>query len=160
MPVFLQHAIDAWTSLYSNSAAWRTAVGFAHIGGLVVGGGAAIAADRATLKAWRRDSSDRLALLTALAGMHSTVIAGLVVVCASGLLLLAADLETYLDSRVFWSKMALVVLLAINGRLLMRAGHQARDGADRSWTPLVYGSVASLALWLCITLLGTGLPNV
>ena len=45
---------DAWSSIYSTSPVIKTALTFAHIGGLVGGGGGAIAADRTTLRAMRR----------------------------------------------------------------------------------------------------------
>ena len=49
------------------------------------------------------------------------VVAGLTLIVISGLLMLAADLDTFLHSRVFWIKMTLIVLLLINGALLTAA---------------------------------------
>jgi hypothetical protein len=43
----LTDLIESWNALYANHAALRTAIEFAHIGGLVAGGGCAIAADLA-----------------------------------------------------------------------------------------------------------------
>ena len=160
MPGFLSHAIDAWASVYSNSAVCRTSVGFAHVAGLLLGGGTAIAADRAALRAWRRDPDGRGAHVQLLRRTHRTVLLGLALLVASGLLLLAADLETYLYSWVFWSKMALIVVLVLNGRQLRRAGRQALEGHGRAWKMLGYGSVVSIIVWLLTTLLGAGLPNV
>lgn len=45
----IAHAIESWSTFYADSAALRTAVGFAHVAGLVVSGGAAITEDRAIL---------------------------------------------------------------------------------------------------------------
>ena len=45
--------VETWSSIYSNSAAIKSALGFAHLGGLLAGGGMAIAADRSTLAAHR-----------------------------------------------------------------------------------------------------------
>jgi hypothetical protein len=160
MPIWFAHWIEAWTTLYSNSAALRTGLGFAHVAGLLAGGGSAIAADRATLVAWRRDAASRIAHARVLHGTHRMVVIGLGVVTVSGLLLLAADTETYLHSRVFWIKMALVALLLANGSLLVRAGRRAQTGHQRAWTRLGYGSIASLALWFLTTLMGAALPNV
>lgn len=160
MPGWLNHWIDAWNTIYANSAAWRTSVGFAHVAGLLAGGGSAIVADRATIAAWPRDRATRLAQARAVHATHGLVIAGLAVLMASGLLLVAADLDTYLHSRVFWIKMALVVALLVNGGVLRSAGRRALAGADEAWTALRYGSIASLALWFAITLLGAALPNV
>lgn len=160
MPALLSHWIEVWTSLYSNSAVLRTGLGFAHIAGLVASGGSAIAADRATLVAWRRDAASRVSHARVLHGTHRTVVIGLTVVSLSGVLLLAADLDTYLHSWVFWTKMGLIVLLLVNGSLLVRAGRRAQTGHQRAWRTLGYGSMASLALWLLTTLMGAALPNV
>jgi uncharacterized membrane protein len=160
MPMWLGHWINAWTALYSNSAPLRTSVGFAHVAGLLAGGGSAIAADRATLAAWRRDAAGRLEQARAFHGTHRIVIIGLVVVTVSGLLLLGADLDTYLHSLVFWIKMGLVVLLLVNGSVLVRAGRRAQAGQDAAWATLRFGAVSSLTLWFVITLLGAALPNV
>jgi uncharacterized membrane protein len=160
MPLWLGHWIAAWTALYSSSAPLRTSIGFAHVGGLLAGGGSAIAADRATLAAWRRDARSRLEQARAFHGTHRTVIIGLLVVTISGMLLLGADLDTYLHSRVFWIKMGLVALLLVNGSVLVRAGRRAQVGQDAAWTTLRAGAITSLTLWFVITLLGAALPNV
>lgn len=160
MPVWLGHWIAAWTSLYSDSAVLRTGVGFAHVAGLLTAGGSAIAADRATLVAWRRDAESRMAHARVLHGTHRAVVVGLIVVSLSGVLLLAADLDTYLHSWVFWTKMGLVAVLLANGSLLVHAGRRAQTGHQRAWTRLGYGSIASLVLWFATTLLGAALPNV
>src|SRR5205814_2113084 len=103
--------VSQWAALYSNHAVLRTAVVFAHVGGLVGAGGCAIAADRATLLASRRHEAERRIQVEALAGTHRVVIAGLIFIVVSGLLLFAADVETFLYSRVYWIKMTMVVLL-------------------------------------------------
>ena len=48
-------ALENWASLYSNHAALRTAIGFLHVGGLVLSGGIAISTDRLILMSRRRD---------------------------------------------------------------------------------------------------------
>src|SRR5262245_46157802 len=58
-PSLIQKAVDArslnaWASIYANSAAIRSGVAFGHVGALLGGGGCAIAADLWTLKASRR----------------------------------------------------------------------------------------------------------
>lgn len=158
MPTLLAPWIDAWTTLYSNSAALRTSVAFAHIAGLVVGGGSAIVADRATLAAWRRDAGARLAQVRVLHATHRGVLVGLGVVTVSGVLLFAADVDTYLDSSVFWVKMGLIALLVANGGVLVAAGRRAQAGQQRAWATLRYGSIASIALWSVTTLLERPFP--
>ena len=138
----------------------RTVIEFAHIAGLVVGGGAAIVADRGVLAAIKRGDVERHSLLNSVRNTHAVVLAGLVAVMASGVLLLAADLDTYLTSRLFWTKMALIALLMINGLVLTRAERRASAGDTVSWGTLRWTAISSLALWLLATLTGTGLLNI
>ena len=133
---------------------------FAHIGGLVAGGGAAIVADRGILAAIRRTSVERVSLLTSVRATHTVVLLGLAAVMVSGVLLLAADLDTYLVSKLFWTKMALVALLMINGLALTAAERRATRGGGLSWGTLRWTAIASLTLWSLTTLTGTGLLNI
>jgi len=153
-------AIDSWSTLYSTHAALRTTVEFVHIAGLVVGGGCAIAADLATVTSARDVAAARATWLQLLTRTHRLVAIGLVAVVASGLLLLAADVETYWHSRIFWLKMAMVLLLLANGTLLLNAERRARGGDVRAWTRLHYTATVSLVLWLLTTLAGAALPNI
>ena len=107
----LNHLLDSWTSLYANHAALRTAIEFTHIGGLVAGGGCAITADLATITAARGSSATPPTLLQLLKRTHRLVVLGLVALAISGLLLFAADVETFLYSRIFWLKMGLMGML-------------------------------------------------
>jgi hypothetical protein len=152
-------AID-WGSYYANHAVLRTFIAFAHVGGLVVGGGAAMVADRGILAAIRRGEAERESLLTSVRNTHAVVLAGLVAVMASGVMLFAADVDTYIASRLFWTKMALVALLMINGLVLTRAEQRAAGGDGVSWGTLRWTAMASLALWFLTTLTGTGLLNM
>jgi len=138
----------------------RTAIEFAHIAGLVVGGGAAIVADRGVLAALKRGDVERHSLPNSVRNTHAVVLAGLVAVMASGVLLLGADIDTYLVSRLFWTKMALIVLLMINGLVLTRAERRASAGDEVSWGTLRWTAISSLALWFLTTLTGTGLLNM
>ena len=160
MPAPLAALIAQWVSLYAGHAAVRTVVVFAHIGALVGAGGCAIAADRATLLASRRDEAERRIQVEALAGTHQVVIAGLVLILVSGLLMFAADVDTFLYSRVFWIKMGLVVLLLVNGAALTAAERRATHGDQDAWDWLRLTAMASLALWLSITFAGVALTNV
>src|SRR5512141_241365 len=105
MPAALAQIVHSWTDLYSHTALLRTLVGFVHIAGLVSGGGAAIAADRATLTATRRGQLVGRDRLDAIHNTHRIVIAGLAAVIVSGVLLFAADVETYGVSRISWMNM-------------------------------------------------------
>ena len=151
--------IESWSALYSGSAALRSVVNFAHLGGLIGGGGCAIAADRAMLKAFSRGVDERRRELTAVAGTHAVVLFGLTLVLVSGFLLMFADLESYLVSPVFWVKMGLIALLLGNGLMIRRAERSAALGHDRGWLALRRTAVLSLTLWLTTTLAGVVLPN-
>lgn len=155
----ISNLLENWTSFYSNHAAVRTLIGFFHIGGLVIGGGFAISADRMTLLASRRGIPERTAQLEALRSTHRIVLASLAAVAASGLLLFAADTGTFLHSVFFWLKMGLIAGLLANGVLLTRAERQAESDIQ-GWRMLTITSTISVALWMLTTLAGAALPNV
>ena len=159
-PQVLAAALEWWSNLYSNHATLRTAVSFAHIGGLLGAGGCAIAADRATLLLPGDDVAARLVHIDAIKRAHRVVLGGLVLLFISGVLLLGADVDTYLASRIFWLKMALIVALLVNGALLVRVERRVAGVETIDWTSVRRASLASLALWFLTTLLGAALPNI
>lgn len=154
--------VAPWASFYSDHAVVRTGVTFVHVGGLVVSGGLALASDRAILRTGRASEGERPLRLRDLAATHRPVVAGLGLVMLSGLLLFLADLETYLTSWVFWTKMGLVALLLGNGLLLLRSEQALERNLDLEggWAHLRRRAAASVSLWLLITLLGTALVNL
>ena len=154
------HLLESWSSLYSNHSALRTAVEFVHIGGLMVGGGCAVSADIATLAAARREPAGRRGLHQRGSRTHRLVLVGLIALFASGFLLLAADVDTYWYSRVFWIKMAMIAVLLGNGARLVAGERQVDRGDDQAWPRLARSAAASLALWLLTTLAGAALPNI
>jgi uncharacterized membrane protein len=132
-------------------------VGFTylHLAGVLVGGGFAVAADRAALRLspergpeWSRD-------LASLTTVHRWVITGLGLTLVSGVFMMLADLETYLTSVVFWTKMGLIVLLIANGYLKLRAEAALRNGAVPAWRRLRRMTVMSIVLWFAVLLAGT-----
>jgi hypothetical protein len=156
----LSRPVEWWTTVYSNQATLRTVVAFAHVGGLLGGGGCAVAADRATLLLAHTGPERWDAHLASIRRAHRVVVIGLVFIFISGALLAAADLPTYLESKVFWTKMALVAALLVNGMVLIRAERQVVSGRAAGLRRLHQASAISLALWFLTTLLGTALPNV
>ncbi len=148
-----------WGSFYSNHAAVRTSIAFVHVAALTTGGGAAITSDWRLLSSRRLDEAARRTQLSAVQQVHRVVAFGLVLIAISGLLLFAADVETYLYSRVFWIKMGLTTLLLVNGGALLAAERRASLGHD-TWSALRATTVISLALWLLTTLSGVALPNI
>lgn len=162
-PHALVHLLQPWNDFYSHSKVTQTIVLFAHIGGLVLGGGLALATDRATFRLGRLAPNERALRLTDLAVAHRTVLAGLSISITSGLLLLASDIETFFGSWIFWTKMILVGLLLANGFLMTRAElWLARDATDTSpgWGRLRTAAIASGVLWYTVTLAGVALANL
>ena len=147
---------EAWTEIYSNSKILQTSILFTHLGGLLIGAGCAVAADRLTLLSAPDDAHQ----LNALTGSHRVVIGGLVAMCISGALMFAANFDTYVVSRFFWAKMALIVILLINGVRLARAEQAAQAAVPGAWGRLRSASITSLVLWIAVTLFGAILPNV
>jgi uncharacterized membrane protein len=97
-----------------------------------------------------------------LGAVHRWVISGLVIVVASGLLLVTSDIETFWGSWIYWTKMALVVLLLVNGLVMTRIERALEtDASDSSpnWRALHRTAISSLALWFAITLAGVALAN-
>ena len=152
--------LENWNSFYANHAVVRTLIAFFHIGGLVIGGGCAITADRMTLLAARREPAERELQLHTLKNSHRIVLISLGVVSFSGLLLFAADTNTFLHSVWFWVKMGLIAALMANGLVLTRAEKRAASDLNEGWRALTITSTLSLALWLITTLAGAALPNV
>ena len=148
-----------WGSLFANHAAVRTLVTFVHIAGLLAGGGAAVTADRGLLAANHLDDQARLQQLAAVHPAHRLIVASLVCIVLSGLLLFASDVDSFLYSKVFWTKMCLLTLLLANGALLVSAEGRAAHGAAASWRTLRLTAAASIALWFLVTLAGVALLN-
>lgn len=162
MPILAQvvEAVRPWSDLYSGSTVVQSVVMFAHLGGVVLSGGGAVTTDRATLAAARSAPEARAHALQGLRSSHRAILLGLGVVVASGMLLLAADLEALVGAAVFWVKMGLLVALLANGALITRAErpHAAPAGAEgerRQWRRLARLSYASLALWFALVLSST-----
>jgi hypothetical protein len=159
----LSQFVALWARLYNDSKLVYTTVTFAHIGGIMLGGGCAIAADRMTL---RLQTADVIAHQDHLEEIHAVlgpVLIGLAITFLSGLLQLAADLKTFFGSPVFWIKMGLVLVLLLNGALLQRTETALRTGRvppDRGWRIMRGTAWVSLGLWFGTALLGAALLAV
>jgi len=162
VPESLVNLLKPWNEFYSHSKTAATVVIFLHIGGILLAGGLAIAADRGTLRALRVTAGERPHYMRELGAVHRWVISGLTVVVLSGLLLLTADIENFFGSWVYWTKMALVVVLLINGLMMTRTeAALQRDASETSphWSSLHRAAVTSLGLWFVITAFGVALAN-
>lgn len=163
VPEVLTRLVAPWAHFYSDSKPAATIVTFLHIAPIVAGGGIAIALDRATLRLNVDDAPARERHLAELGSVHRIVLSALALSLLSGLAMLAADLDTFLGSWVFWLKMALIAVLLANGARMTRlerllAGPAA--AAPDQWRRLRGIAITSLVLWLVITLAGVVLTNI
>lgn len=146
------HLVARWAHVYSDAKAVGTIVTWTHFAGVLLGGGFAVVADRAGLGLSARAPAEPRAVSAA---VHRWVVAGLVLIFASGILMVLADVGTYLTSVVFWIKMALVAALLINGYGRSRAEAAHREGVAQWRRRLRRTSIISLVLWFVILLIST-----
>ncbi len=160
----LVHLLAPWQSTFSNSKPIATAVIFVHLGALLFGGGVAVATDRVTLRARHGPAGDRVHCLGQLHMAHRPVLVSLGLLFMSGLLMVTADIETFVKSPVYWAKMTLVVLLLANGLVLEKTETALRHTPTSQWDAAVWTRLArtarvSIALWTAVVLAGTILVN-
>ena len=161
-----------WQSAYSGSKLLETGVVSAHLVALLFGGGLAVAADRAMLRALRTGPAARDIALNDLRAAHRPVLIALGAQFVSGVALAAADVNTFANSPVFLVKLTLVTLLCINGAVLFHTeqalGREPADGTTdrtvvgrthRLWTRLRTTAWLSLTLWTCTVVTGIALVN-
>jgi hypothetical protein len=169
----LQHlvaALQPWQSAYSNSKVIPAVVTTVHLVALLFGGGLAVAADRATLRVGRTGAADHAVQLAELRAVHRPVLVAHVALFGSGILLTAADIETFVASPMFWVKLGLVALLLANGIVLERTEATLRNLSARSivptprvqglWQRLRASAICSLVLWTATLVAGTLLVNM
>jgi hypothetical protein len=142
-------ALEPWQTLFADSLVVSTTIVAVHILSLLIGGGLAIAADRMTLRALRNPQADWQYHMQEIGAVHRPVGIALMGSFLSGLLLAAADIEEFIDSPVYWTKMALVAMLIVNGFFLHRVSRERSALTAR----------ISLVLWISIATLGVVLGN-
>jgi hypothetical protein len=160
-PSALARLAEPWNGLYSDSKAISSAVIFLHLAPLLIAGGAALVADRATLRVARGSVDDRARHLVELGRTHPLVLGGLALSFASGVLLFLSDVDEFLGSLFFWIKLGLIGLLLVNGFVMTRTEQALNAGGDSTalWGRLRTISILSLILWLATTLAGVVLTN-
>lgn len=159
----LARLAEPWAAVYGDLPVLQAATTFTHLGGFLLGGGFAIAADAATIRAARGAGAKRRRQLAYVHGIHRLVLVGLAATLGSGLLMFAADVEALAASPTFWVKMVLVTLLLANGAIMARTESALRAGvgdAGRAWPRLRGTALVSLALWFASVLAGTLLVNI
>ena len=164
MPIVetLTRLAEPWASAYGDSKLLMNGVMFGHVGGFLVAGGLAIAADRAVIRATNAGADARRVHLSEFHAVHAPVLVGLAVTFATGLLLFLADVETFATAPVFWIEMGSLALLLANGAGLRRAAHRLDTGEapDRDWQALRRSAAASTLLCLVAVLTGVMLVNL
>ncbi len=157
----LARLAEPWNALYSDSKVVSSAVVFLHLVPLLLAGGAALSADRATLRAARDSAEERARQLRELARAHALVLGGLALSFVSGVLLFLADVDEYLGSPIFWVKLAFVGLLLVNGFMMTRTERSLASGGDETtlWARLRTISLLSQFLWIATTLVGVVLMS-
>jgi uncharacterized membrane protein len=160
-PNALVRLAEPWNRLFSHSKPVSAAVLFLHLVPLLIAGGTAIVADRATLRAARGSAADRARQLVELAGTHRFVLGGLTLSLVSGILLFLSDVESFLPSPFFWIKLTCVALLLTNGFVITRTERALGAAAEdaKLWRRLRTVSIVSLVLWLATTLAGVVLKE-
>ena len=150
-----------WAHRFDDSVLLQSLVMFVHLGSLMLAGGFAIAADRAALRASRPDGEVwRTPALAQIAAAHGPVLIGLALAIVSGVLLLAADVETFLASPVLWLKLGVIALLLANGTLLRRAQLVASgDTVIPKWDGVRNAAARSIALWFALVLVSVVMVN-
>lgn len=156
-PAFLAPTIEWWSALYGDHQAVSVALRYLHLAGIVVGGGTAIATDLGALRDGKGREDARRAALAQTAAAHRVVVAALALVVATGGLMAASDLDTFLSSRAYWLKMGLFALLLLNGGALLVSERAAGAGRPAGWPALRAASAASLTLWLAVLFAGVWL---
>src|SRR5438046_8767709 len=104
----ISHLLALWAHFYGQTTAVRATVTYVHLGGILLGGGLAIAADVAALRLSPETVPDWTSELDRLAAVHRWVVGGLALTFVSGTLLLLAEVGTFATSIVYWIKMWLV----------------------------------------------------
>lgn len=152
----IEELFAPWQSLYSDSAIISITVTALHLIGMLVGGGLAIAADRATLRISHEQPGERERHLGELNAIHRPVLIALAVLFITGVLMVTSDVETFLNSPVLWIKLGLVALLVFNGVILERTETSLRRGNERaSWDKLRIAAIFSIGLWIATLVAGT-----
>lgn len=161
-PAALVELLKPWAEFYGDSTATATIVEFMHVGGLLLAGGLAIAADRHTIRALKLAAHERGGHLRELATVHRWVLSGLAVIATSGVALVTADIETFWSSPIYWIKMLMVAVLLYNGYVMTRVEQALSVDASEespSWRKLHRVAVRSLVLWFTTAALGIALVN-
>ena len=152
---------DPWAKLFAHSKPVSAGVLYLHLVPLIIAGGVAFAADRATLRAAASGVADRARQLQDLTNTHRIVLTGLSLSFASGLLLFLSDVETFLGSVFLWIKLLLVFFLLLNGFFMTRTEKALATSVENAslWGRMRTIAIMSAFLWLATALAGVVLKE-
>lgn len=166
--------VKPWADYYADHSVAATAVLSVHILAMFLAGGMAIGADRAIVRSAPGTADAARAVVADLSTSHTLVIGALIIVTVSGVALFLSDVPTFSVSKVYWTKMATVVLLLLNGLRLRRAEDAVMrplatlplhttempvSFPKKEWSAVRQSAIASLGLWFTIVLLSVVLTN-
>lgn len=160
----IEHLLDPWKQVYSDSTVLSTSVTALHLLGMLFGGGLAIAADRTTLLLRGENADQREQHLVDLNQLHRPVLIAIALQFVTGIAMLASDLKTFVASPFLWIKLGFVALLLINGVILERTESSLRKAFDgqrdaKLWGRLRFNAITSLVLWSATLVAGITLTN-
>jgi len=156
---------EPWQKLYAHSTLVATLVLFGHVAGLLVAGALTYSTEMGALRLDPADDGARRRYLRVASHTRSVIARALAVAMVSGFLLFLADLEAFAVSRVFWTKMLLVVLLLVNAAVashldarLLREADVAR-AQDGFWRRRRVSAWTTAVLWFALVLSGSALAS-
>ena len=157
---------EPWQQLYAHSTVVATLVLFGHLASLLVAGALSLSTEASALRLDPADDGERRRYLRVVSPSRRAIAIALGVAMINGVLLFLADLEAFAVSRIFWTKMLLVVLLLANtaiasrldARLLREDGAAARGNAAL-WRRRRANAWATAVLWFALVLSGSALAN-
>jgi hypothetical protein len=160
--------------VYADSSKLSTAVIAVHVLAMFIGGGMAIGADRAILRAAPGSADGARAVVADLATTHGVVLGSLIVTVLSGLALFLADVPTFSVAPSYWIKMTMFVVLLLNGLRMRKAEDTVLFPLKglpihttempiafpkAAWGTVRLTAAASLVLWVAIVLTSVILTN-
>ena len=163
----IEQFLAPWQSAYGDSGLLSTGIAALHLIGMLIGGGLAIAADRATLRISEEAPGQREWHLGELNSIHRPVLLAMLLLFVTGVAMIAADVKTFVTSPVLWVKLTLVALLVVNGVVLERTetalrrtgGPTPPGSSEKLWSRLRVSAICSIAVWIATLLAGVVLGN-
>ncbi len=166
--------VQPWADVFAEHPRLATALIATHVLAMFVGGGLAIGADRAILRATPGSAEAVRAVIADLAQTHTFVLSALVLSVVSGVALFTTDVPTYSASPVYWAKIGTLALLLANGLRMRRDETRVLKRLDgipvhtaempvsfplQPWRGVRVAAGISFGLWSSLVLLGVLLSN-